>query len=142
MFLIFTLHFNIYNKMKAINEPPFTNEFGFTNESRFPNESRFFSEFCFPNESFQTSLVYSQPVSFFVAPLHPQFFCYVFSTSLVFWNESNFKSEAGFLNESRPRGRLSTYFIETIFNEAIQSGLPKTVSDPMNAFFAVPCRIR
>ena len=37
------------------------------------------------------------------------------STSLVFWNKSNFKNEKRFLNKSRPSGRLSSHLIEMIW---------------------------
>ena len=71
------------------------------------------------NESFQTSLVKR------VFPKESRFSSsLICRTSLVFrrtrlLNEPRSKKEARFLNESRLLGRSSSYFIETIFSEAV-----------------------
>ena len=69
----------------------------------------------FYQSRFLTSLVSqtSLPKRAFLNESRLSFYQSRFSTSLVFLERGTC------LNESRPRGRLSTYVIETIFNEAI-----------------------
>ena len=112
-------------------------ESDFANKSRFPNESRL------AHKSFRTVLVFLESFVSQTSLVYRTFYQSSFLTSLVsqtslpkraflnesrlsitlpvsFFDESRFVgTRQVFLNELRPRGRVSTYVIETIFNEAI-----------------------